>query len=224
MAGKPDARAKLASTLCALVVIASTPVGAWKAFAAYGLFIVCIWMFSHLSFSAVFSRVLTGLPFILIAGLLMGITNGWERALTIGLKGTCALILLSLLVLTTEISTLIWAIRKLGAPQVVNLIAAMMLRYISMLSEEFGRMSRARASRAGSPLAGVALFQVHGNQAGLLLVRSWERAERIHHAMLSRGFTGTMPELIKGKFGGRDWLFTATGIGCFLLARVLLLD
>ncbi len=224
MAGKLDARAKLASTLCALILIASTPSGAWSSFTLYGIIVGGIWALGRISFLSISSRVLTGLPFILMAAALMGITNGWERGLTVFLKGTLGLILISMLVITTEVALLVWAIRKLGAPRIVNLIAAMMIRYIAMLSEEFSRMSRGRAARAGSSLAGVALFQTHGNQAGLLLVRSWERAERIHQAMLSRGFTGMMPELTEKKFGSRDVFFTATVIFLFALARILFLD
>jgi len=222
MAGKLDARAKLASTLCALFLVASTPFAAWNAFAAYGAVTLLLLVFSGISVRPVVTRVLTGIPFILLAVLLMSLTQGWERGITILLKGTLALILLSLLILSTEISSLIGAIRKLGAPEVINLIAAMMLRYVAMLTEEFQRMSRARSARAGAPLSGIALFQIHGNQAGLLLVRSWERAERIHNAMLSRGFTGTMPELRKEIMNGRDWLFTAIVITAFGSIRLFL--
>lgn len=222
MAGKLDARAKLASTLVAVVAVSSTPSGAWIALSVFVALTAAWWIASCSSFAAVVSRVAAGVPFILMAALLMWLANGWEHALTIAVKGTVALVLLALLVITTEVSSLIWAIRKLGAPRAVNMIAAMMLRYVAMLSEEFGRMSRARAARAGGPLAGIALFQVHGNQTGLLLVRSWERAERIHAAMLSRGFTGTMPEIHQGRFGGRDIAFTATAVICFLATRLLL--
>lgn len=222
MAGKLDARAKLASTLVAVVAISSTPSGAWIALSVFVALTAVWWIASRSSFAAIISRVAAGVPFVLMAALLMWLANGWEHALTIAVKGTTALILLALLVATTEVSSLIWAIRKLGAPRAVNMIAAMMLRYVAMLSEEFGRMSRARAARAGGPLAGVALFQVHGNQTGLLLVRSWERAERIHAAMLSRGFTGTMPEIHQGHFGGRDIAFTATAVLCFITVRLLL--
>lgn len=222
MAGKLDARAKLVAMLFAVVAVSSTSPGSWFAFGAYALCIIVLWVLCGAHFRAVAGRVTAGLPFVILAALLMWIASGWAHALTILLKGLIALTILSILIVTTEVSSLIWAIRKIGAPRAVNMIAAMMLRYVAMLTEEFGRMSRARASRAGSPLAGIALFQVHGNQTGLLLVRSWERAERIHNAMLSRGFTGTMPEIRKGHFGGREIIFTAAVIASFSLARLFL--
>lgn len=161
--------------------------------------------------------MLLGIPFVAMAAALLFLTAGWERGLTVVLKGAAALALLATLTLTTPVAELVWAIRKLGAPKSVNLIASMMLRYLEMLAEEFARMSRARAARCGGPLAGVALFQVHGNQAGLLLVRSWERAERIHGAMLSRGFTGEMPETKSHRFGLAEWV-VLLGIPLLFLA------
>jgi cobalt/nickel transport system permease protein len=57
-----------------------------------------------------------------------------------------------------------------------------------------GRMQVARDSRA---FQGRSLRQarVYGHSAGALFIRSYERGERVHLAMLSRGYTGTMPVL-----------------------------
>lgn len=217
MAGKLDARAKLVATLLALVAITSSPPAAWRVAAAQLALAVMIATLSGSPFQRLGGRILLGIPFVVMAAALLFLTAGWERGLTVVLKGAAALALLATLTLTTQVAELVWAIRKLGAPKSVNLIASMMLRYIEMLAEEFARMSRARAARCGGPLAGVALFQVHGNQAGLLLVRSWERAERIHGAMLSRGFTGEMPETKSHRFGLAEWV-VLIGIPLLFLA------
>ncbi len=83
-------------------------------------------------------------------------------------------------------------------------------------------MSRARASRCGGTLAGELLFRAHGAQAGLLLVRSWERADRIYNGMLARGFTGEMPETHAGHFDGTAGVFTAGVLLLFAAARYFL--
>jgi cobalt/nickel transport system permease protein len=208
MAGKLDARAKLAAAVLAVAAVSTSPPGAWRTAAAHFVLALTLSLVARASPRKLAGRLLLGVPFVLMAAALLFLTAGWERGLTVVLKGSAALVVLATLTLTTEVSELIWAIRKLGAPRSVNLIASMMLRYIDMLAEEFARMSRARAARSGGPLAGVALFEVHGNQAGLLLVRSWERAERIHNAMLSRGFTGEMPETKGHRFGPAAWAVT----------------
>jgi cobalt/nickel transport system permease protein len=39
-----------------------------------------------------------------------------------------------------------------------------------------------------------------------MFVRSYERGERVHAAMLSRGYTGTMPNLNRRRASRRDWM------------------
>ncbi len=53
---------------------------------------------------------------------------------------------------------------------------------------------------------------------GSLFVRSYERGERVHLAMLSRGWTGRMPPLSQQRTSRRVWL---TGLGPGAVARVL---
>ena len=61
----------------------------------------------------------------------------------------------------------------------------------SSLTDEGGRVARARQLRScGQQGLGLRHF---GPLVGHLLLRTWERAERIHLAMLARGFTGEIP-------------------------------
>jgi cobalt/nickel transport system permease protein len=41
--------------------------------------------------------------------------------------------------------------------------------------------------------------------AGTLFIRAFERGERIHVAMLSRGFTGELPRAAQDQATRRDW-------------------
>jgi cobalt/nickel transport system permease protein len=41
--------------------------------------------------------------------------------------------------------------------------------------------------------------------AGTLFIRAFERGERIHVAMLSRGFTGELPRAAQDRATRRDW-------------------
>ncbi len=220
MAGNLDARAKLALTILLILIISSTEPGAWIAFAAYCLLAAAVAGVALVAPAKIAARLRLGTPFLLLAAALLLIAGEWARGGAMLLKGYLALTLLTVLVETTSTAALIGAIRRLGAPESVNLVAALMVRYVAMLQEEFGRMSRARLARAGGPLAGTALFEVHGNQIGLLLIRSWERAERIHQAMLARGFSGAMPDLHAHRLGAQDALAVGVVGGLFLAVRL----
>jgi cobalt/nickel transport system permease protein len=88
-------------------------------------------------------------------------------------------------------------------PPLLVAILASMYRYIAVLIEEFNSMRRAAISRN---LMSSRRWQrlVVGNMIGSLFIRTYERGERVHQAMLSRGYQGLplMGEMPKG--GQRD--------------------
>jgi cobalt/nickel transport system permease protein len=51
------------------------------------------------------------------------------------------------------------------------------------------------------------IFRTIGNMVGMLFIRSYERAERIYAAMLSRGYNGEIVEMNKLKFQLPDAYF-----------------
>ena len=46
--------------------------------------------------------------------------------------------------------------------------------------------------------------------SGALFVRSYERGERVHLAMLSRGFTGRLPDLAEAVTTPTQWALAVT--------------
>ena len=50
---------------------------------------------------------------------------------------------------------------------------------------------------------------VVGNMIGALFIRTYDRGERVYHAMLSRGYQG-IPEVEKATPGGRRDIFALT--------------
>jgi cobalt/nickel transport system permease protein len=108
---------------------------------------------------------------------------------SVTLKAVLSLLLLNLLVLTTSIPVLLQALVALRVPSLLVAILASMYRYIAVLIEEFNSMQRAAISRN---LTSNRRWQrlVVGNAIGSLFIRTYERGERVHHAMLSRGYQG----------------------------------
>ena len=95
---------------------------------------------------------------------------------------------------TTPLRDLLLGLQRLRAPALVITIATLMLRYVDVIAGEARRMRLARISRGHDPRF---LWQVGATARGVgsLFVRSYERGERVHLAMLSRGWTGEMPRL-----------------------------
>jgi cobalt/nickel transport system permease protein len=165
-------------------------------------------------------RGLAASPFILLASGLLAYQGGLPAAASVALKAYAAALLLAFLTASTALADLLLALRRLGSPDSLNLILGMMHRYTSLLSEEYARMERARDCRTVRPL-GRKRFGVYARQLGTLILRSWDRSERIYAAMLARGFHGSWPVIEQPKLGLVDATFFALSGLLFLLARLL---
>ena len=94
-----------------------------------------------------------------------------------------------------------------------------MLRYADLIVAEAGRMHRARLSLGHDPRF---LWQVGGTARGVgaLFIRAYERGERVHLAMLSRGFDGALPQDAEGAPSRRQWVagLAPAGVAVLLAA------
>ena len=89
-------------------------------------------------------------------------------------------------------SELLVGLERLRVPRVFVAITGSMMRYAEVITGEMRRMKIARQSRGYEP-RWMWQSKAVASSAGALFVRSYERGERVHLAMLARGFTGTMP-------------------------------
>jgi cobalt/nickel transport system permease protein len=129
-----------------------------------------------------------------------GLLGGWN----ILAKGTLGVVASILLSATSDLRDLLRGMERLKVPGLLVQIAMFMFRYLEVVTGEMGRMQVARDSRA---FQGRSLRQarVYGHSAGALFIRSYERGERVHLAMLSRGYTGTMPVLREVNASTAQW-------------------
>jgi cobalt/nickel transport system permease protein len=70
-------------------------------------------------------------------------------------------------------------------------IMGFMIRYVDVVSDEMRRMRIALESR-GFSARNPRHWPVLARSAGALFIRSYERGERVHLAMVSRGYTGSL--------------------------------
>jgi cobalt/nickel transport system permease protein len=224
-------RTRLLCTLLFVFATALTPHGRWWTWTIYGLGLAVVIALSRITLAVLLRRVAT--EFIFIGVVLLGtlfrqggtVLWRWQglQITTVGLlvlgsvaaKALLSLLMLNLLVLTTSVPALLHALAALRTPPLLIAIFASMYRYIGVLVEEFNTMRRAAASRN---LTGSSRQRrlVVGNMIGALFIRTYERGERIHQAMLSRGYTG-LPPVTEVPAGGRRDLVALTLTALLLL-------
>lgn len=211
---------KVAAAALFIVAVVATPREAFWAFAVHGLVIAVLARLAHLRLALVARRVLWTAPFIAFALFLPFVARGEEiEVLGVGLavdglwaawnivaKATLGASASVLLGATTELPDLLRGLERLRVPAAFTSIASFMIRYLDVISGEMRRMQVARMSRGHDPRW---IWQVRAvaSSAGALFIRSYERGERVHLAMLSRGFTGALPPLDLGdRADRRQWL------------------
>ncbi|MBN1504380.1 MAG: hypothetical protein JW952_04880, partial [Candidatus Eisenbacteria bacterium] len=98
-----------------------------------------------------------------------------------------------LLLSTTGSARLLTAARRAGVPAILTVATGFMLRYLFVLVDELSRLRRSWEARRVGRLRWPAEFRYLGSLIGVLLVKSYERAERVYLAMCARGFDGLEP-------------------------------
>jgi cobalt/nickel transport system permease protein len=122
--------------------------------------------------------------------------------------------------MTTPLTELLRAARFFRCPTLLVELTMMIYRYLFLLLEEVQRIRNAQAARLGYARfrRGLASSATLG---GMLILRTYDRAERNMLAMRSRGYQGVMPGETCGRMAGRDWL--VLGVGSALLLSLYLL-
>jgi cobalt/nickel transport system permease protein len=130
--------------------------------------------------------------------------RGLFAALVVLLKALTVVTLMMVLWATAPVDANLKAAHSLRVPGVVVQLIVLTYRYVFLLWEELGRLRiavRVRGFRSGANLH---TYKTVGHVAGTLLVRSYERAERVGQAMRCRGFDGTYRSLATFRTTGRD--------------------
>lgn len=189
-----------------LLVVVTTPIThVWSYAAYFGLIFTAI-LIARLPLFTVLRRSLIEIPFVLFALLMpfFGTGESYELAgftlyregilagTAIVAKGTLGVLGAITLSSTSTAREILRGLERLHLPALMVNIASFMLRYLNVVTDEMERMRIARASR-GFEARGIRDWRILASVIATLFMRSYERGERVHLAMLSRGFTGVIP-------------------------------
>jgi cobalt/nickel transport system permease protein len=223
---------KIVTAFLLVLCVVATPREAFWAFVAYLALLGGVWALAGVPTRWMATRAMIELPFVALAVLLpfsgepptvefaglslshSGLLAGWN----ILIKGTLGVLTSLTLAATTSPRDLLLGLQRLRAPQLITTIATLMLRYGEVIVAETRRMRIARISRGHDPRF---LWQAGATARGIgsLFIRAYERGERVHLAMLSRGWTGAMPDSAVLRARAGTWL---AGLLPAMCAAVLL--
>lgn len=228
-----DPRAKVLATLCYVVCVVSFDrytISAMLPFLVYPAFLLAV---GDLPVGYILRKILIVIPFALVIGIFnplfdrqilmqlgsVEISGGWISCVSILIRAILTASVAIILVAITGFPAVCAALEKMGMPKVFGVQLLFLYRYIFVLTDEGVRTARARQLRSfGKQGLGIKQF---GSLIGHLLLRTWDRAERIHMAMLARGFAGEFHTTRQqSRFGRQEWLFLSGWVTLFILFRL----
>ncbi len=198
---------KILSIFLFILIVVATPIQNFLSYIFYFLVVLALTRMAQIPLRTLIVRSLIEIPFIFFA-LLMPFFGTGEKVELFGLqlyqegllagaaivaKGTIGVMMGILLSTTTTAREILEGLTKLRIPAPILGIASFMIRYVNVVNDELGRMKIARESR-GFEARGIKSWKVLAQTLGALFIRSFERGERVYLAMLSRGYTGKLPE------------------------------
>ncbi len=197
---------KILGLLAFVLVVVATPREWFLAYAGYLALLLGVIAVSRVPFGYLLPRLVVELPFVVFAVLLPFIAHGPQvQVLGMSLsepgllaawgllaKGTLGVLASLTLAATTEPDDVLRGLQRLRLPDLLVQIMGFMIRYLDVVTGDLKRMLTAMRSRGCDPRS-PRQWPALAKALGALFVRSYERGERVHLAMLSRGYTGRLP-------------------------------
>lgn len=185
-------------------------------------------LLSRLEMRPVTKRLLAANSFTIFLWITLPITYGGEEFFKLGpfplsiegirlsslitLKTNCIVLSLIALLGTSRIASLGHALEGLHFPKSLCFLLLFSYRYIFVIYQEYRKLTRAASLRCFAPATNIHTYRTYGYLFGMTLVRSWNRATRVHHAMLLRGFDGQLIPLEQQTVARADLFFLVVAL------------
>ncbi|MGN1378112.1 MAG: cobalt ECF transporter T component CbiQ [Dorea sp.] len=188
---------------------------------------VVLFIIGDISFADSLRRLRIVLPLVCLAGIVnpffdrqpiasirgFVITAGMLSMITLILKGVLCVLSSYLLIASTSIESICYALRLLHIPAILVTQILLTYRYISLLLTEAGKMMDAYSLRAPGQ-RGIHI-KAWGSLVGGLLLRSMDRASALYESMVMRGYAGEFYYGQKKRLRTQDMIYLLLWIVVF---------
>jgi cobalt/nickel transport system permease protein len=198
---RAPAHLKVLALVGFMLVVVATPREWYAVFGGYLVLLLGVIALSRVPYLYLAKRMVIEVPFLVFAVLMPFVATGPDvEVLGLSLsepgllaawglvaKGSLGVLASLTLAATTEPADVLEGLRRLRMPALIVQIMGFMIRYLDVVTADLGRMITAMRSRGVDPRS-PRHWPALARTLGALFVRSYERGERVHLAMLSRGY------------------------------------
>ena len=154
------------------------------------------------------------LPLEIASGSVHFTHSGLLHAAVITIKGNAIAATLLALAGTSSINASCRALLALHVPEKLVVLLLLTYGHLSFMADEAARLFSAAKLRGFRPANSLSSYKTFGYLIAMLLLRSWQRSQRVASAMRLRGFSGRFPLLDTA--APQQPMFTRTA-NCLLL-------
>jgi cobalt/nickel transport system permease protein len=223
---------KLVSAFSFIVLVVSFDRAEFGRLIPFVFYPVVLMALSGTPWPIVLKRAAPAFPFVLLAGIsniifdrdaaltFAGITvsSGVVSFFSILFKTFLCVTAALLLVAVTPFTQLMGQLRRMHVPEIFVTLFEMIYRYIGVLLEEASSMYTAYMLRS-TEYKGLQMRHM-GSFVGQMLIRSFDRAERVYAAMKCRGYPFRTPEPARAPLRAADIVYLVSTTVPFILLRV----
>ena len=223
---------KILSTLLIVISIAFSKIINPFQILSHALIVFLMIRYSRIPLKIYLKRLTIDIPFILFALFLPFLSSGNNdvvmtilsfdvyrtgllEMLAILFKATSGVSLGIVLTATTTNIEIIYGLQKLKLPSIIIAIMSFSIRYIDVFIDEFKRVKISMQSR-GYIEKGIKNLIPIAYASGAMLIRGYERGERVYLSMVSRGFNGVI-ELQERQYMKSNYLLCLAISSVFVL-------
>ncbi len=142
--------------------------------------------------------------------------QGLEYAYLITLKSNAIVITTIFLLGISSFIEIAHALEHLKVPKKLIFLLFFCYRYIHDISLQYKKLQNSIKIRGFSPKTNLFTYKTYAYLVGILIIKSYDRAQRVIKAMLCRGFNGTFFTLKHFTFKKSDLLYSIIG-GCYII-------
>jgi len=179
----------------------------------FNLFLVFLWLL-----------IPWGIPGeeVLAAGPVIVSREGIAYMAALTLRSNAIMLALIAFTASTTITSMTRAMTALRVPDKITYLFFLTYRYIGDIYSEYTRLVNAMRVRCFRPASTLHTYRSYAYLVGMLLVNSFERAQRVRSAMLCRGFNGRFPRVGEDRFSRLD-IFCLIAL-CLVLTGIVYAD
>ncbi|MDO4988544.1 MAG: cobalt ECF transporter T component CbiQ [Synergistes sp.] len=226
-----NALAKMIATLFYIVAVVSFPTGTVADLLPFFLYPAVMSVLAGIPFCTIFKRSLAPLPFCIFAGLSslffertvlfyvcgIAVTRGFMIFVSIVMRTFLCASAALILIAVTPFHKITQALSDMNVPRLFVMLFEMIYRFIALLTKEAISMSRAYTLRSGGGHIKIADM---GAFIGQLMLRVYDRSERVCYAMKCRGFGADIKKTEKAlRLCTNDYIFIIIVCGASILFR-----